>query len=128
MAAEATSDAEQLNGKLIEHAVDIFNRRGKIAQSLNEGQMGWTASEAATIMKQVIDEVVFNEAGRQGLSSTTIMDRCPDLLAHALRLVGENTWKDASGIRTIDEAIEFEALGEQAALLVRALEERCTGL
>ena len=55
------------------------------------------------------------------------MDRCPDLLAHALRLIGENTWKDASGIRTIDEAIEFEALREQAALLVKALEERCAG-
>ena len=64
MAAEASSDAEQLNERLIVHAVDVFNRRGKIAQSLNGGQMGWTASDAATIMKQVIDEVVFTEAGQ----------------------------------------------------------------
>jgi hypothetical protein len=126
MAEEAALYAEKMGEHLMKEAIAIFNRKGSIAMQLGDGNStNWTAAEAATIMKQVVDEVLFTEAANQGQSLISIQETCPDLLARALHIVGTTTWRDASGVRTIDDAVDFEVLGEQANLLVKTLEERC---
>ena len=126
MAADGSSYAGRSTDDLLGQATETFNRQGTITRQMNGG-LAWTAVEAATVMRLVINEVIFNEASTLGQTVPYVQEKYPDLLTRALQVIGGNKWRDDNGVRTIDEAVDFEVLGERATWLVKTLEERCTG-
>ena len=109
MAADGSSHACRSTDDLLAKATENFNRQGTITRQMNEG-LAWTAAEAATVMRLVINEVIFNEASSLGQTVPYVQERYPDLLTRALQVIGVNKWRDDNGVRTIDEEVEFEAL------------------
>ena len=126
MAAEGSSGDGRLTDDLLAQATETFNRQGTIARQMNGG-LAWTAVEAATVMRMVVNEVTYDEARHAGQNIQFVQFKHPDLLTRALQVVRATKWRDDSGVRTIDEEVGFEVLGEQADQLVKTIEERCVG-
>ena len=69
--AEASAK-ELLKAALLLKASELFSKKlNMAAQSDASGCCGWTAPEATAIMKSVADEVLYDEATRQGRSRRT---------------------------------------------------------
>ena len=65
MAADGASYACRSTDDLLAQATETFNRQGTIARQMNGG-LAWTAAEAATVMRMVVNEVTYNEASQAG--------------------------------------------------------------
>ena len=65
MAAEGPSDDGHRTDDLLAQATEGFNRQATIARQMNGG-LAWTAAEAVTVMRMVVNEVTYNEASQLG--------------------------------------------------------------
>ena len=70
MAADGSSYACRSTDDLLAQASETLNRQGTIARQMNGG-LAWTAAEAATVMRLVINEVTFKEATSWGKRFST---------------------------------------------------------